>query len=271
MATTLYATSRQYERALKVLDRKGIADSHRRFLLGHLEVATRPTTWRELGTRLGHPEATAHTPVNLQYGSFARRLANELGIVEYLPVINGRPFMLHAIAEWAGKGKLGEQAFVMRPEVAAAVRRLGWVMARGGKGGTSTVPPREPPEPTPRGVDIGTPPERIQVTVSRIVRDTRIVRELKALHRHTCQRCGKRIKIGPSAFYSEGHHLRPLGDPHAGPDERQNVLIVCPNCHALLDMVAVKLNAKRLRMHRDHSLDLAQIDYHNQLVDDRDA
>jgi predicted HNH restriction endonuclease len=271
MATTLYASSWQYESALKVLDQKGIAESHRRFLLAHSAIATRPTTWRELGTSLGYPEATAHTTVNLQYGSFARRLANELGIVEHLPVINGRPFMLHAIAEWAEKGRLGEQAFVMRPEVAAAVRQLGWVMTADRKGGRGTVPIPEPPEPPTRGIDVATPPERIQVTVSRIVRDTQIVRELKALHRHTCQRCGKRLKIGPSAFYSEGHHLRPLGEPHAGPDERQNVLIVCPNCHALLDLVAATLNRKQLRMHPDHNIDPAHLDYHNQLVEDREA
>ena len=34
-----------------------------------------------------------------------------------------------------------------------------------------------------------------------------------------------------AASYSEGAHIRPLGKPHDGPDQPDNVL--CPNCHVL--------------------------------------
>jgi hypothetical protein len=55
---------------------------------------------------------------------------------------------------------------------------------------------------------------RAKGMVSRIIRDTKIVREVKALHEHRCQLCGKRLQLSPGVFYSEPHHLKPVGKPH---------------------------------------------------------
>lgn len=116
--------------------------------------------------------------------------------------------------------------------------------------------------------DTADPPKRVESVVRRIVRDTAIVRDLKALHRDTCQRCGKRLKLGVAGFYSEGHHLRPLGRPHDGPDNASNISILCPKCHALLDFASVELEATALRVHKAHSLAEEHIEYHNRLVRD---
>ena len=79
------------------------------------------------------------------------------------------------------------------------------------------------------------------------------------------------LKVSNSTHYSEGHHLRPLGADHGGRDVRSNIIILCPDCHALLDLAAVSLDRNRLYHHPDHSLDIESIEYHNQLVRQRDA
>jgi putative restriction endonuclease len=46
--------------------------------------------------------------------------------------------------------------------------------------------------------------------------------------------CGIRIEIR-GIGYAEGAHIRPLGKPHNGRDDTQNLLCLCPNHHVMLD------------------------------------
>ncbi|QNN66608.1 HNH endonuclease [Sphingomonas lutea] len=87
------------------------------------------------------------------------------------------------------------------------------------------------------GEDRVTPPQpakRIATTVLRIVRDTKVSQQVKALNDFTCQVCGTRLMCvgGP---YAEGAHIRPLGKPHNGPDVLENLLCLCANHHVLFD------------------------------------
>lgn len=108
-------------------------------------------------------------------------------------------------------------------------------------------------------------PLRLKVEVSRVVRDVGMVREIKELHGHTCQVCGLRLELSVGKFYSEGHHLKPLGSKHNGPDVADNILCVCPNCHVKLDFNAVKIDAMKLRPATGHKVRQEFIVYHNQL------
>jgi hypothetical protein len=65
MARPLYATAQEYRAAFDALKRRGVAASYWRFLQAHLALASRPITWRQLGTAMGYRETTAHTLVNL--------------------------------------------------------------------------------------------------------------------------------------------------------------------------------------------------------------
>jgi hypothetical protein len=127
------------------------------------------------------------------------------------------------------------------------------------------------PTAAPKAVDLKEVSEsrRIEVSVSRIVRDTRTVRALKQLHANRCQICGVAVKICAGERYSEGHHLRPLGGPHSGPDTADNILIVCPNHHAQLDLLGMTIAPQRLRQHKDHVISLDSVHYHNRLVSRR--
>jgi len=85
-------------------------------------------------------------------------------------------------------------------------------------------------------------PARAQTTIDRIIRDTKIIRELKAIYHDMCQICGVKLKLPNGSYYSEGHHLKKLGGIHKGPDIKSNIIILCPNHHTEFDfgMIAIK-------------------------------
>ncbi|MER6956900.1 MULTISPECIES: YDG/SRA domain-containing protein [unclassified Streptomyces] len=135
---------------------------------------------------------------------------------------------------------------------------------------------QEPSEP----FDEGTSPTTRAIHVQRIVRDAATVRRIKALYDNECQMCGLRL-LGPEEKpYSEGAHIKPLGNPHNGPDVERNILCLCPNCHVRLDIGAVAiaedwsiivraggfgegLRAK-LNMHRKHKVHEEYVRYHRE-------
>lgn len=73
-------------------------------------------------------------------------------------------------------------------------------------------------------------------TVSRRIRDTALSREVKKIYQHHCQICDETIAGADGRTYSEGAHLKPLGRPHIGRDSLDNLLCLCPNHHAQLDL-----------------------------------
>ena len=60
-------------------------------------------------------------------------------------------------------------------------------------------------------------PGRADQTVSRILRDTKLARRVKALHRYRCQICNEILTLANGDLYAEAHHLQPLGGDHHGP------------------------------------------------------
>jgi len=108
------------------------------------------------------------------------------------------------------------------------------------------------------------PGQHKSYTVTRVVRDTQIGKEVKALHKYTCQVCGESL-VSPAGPYAEAAHIRPLGKPHDGPDSKDNVLCVCPNHRVLFDLFGLSIAADlsligvkgRLRTHPRHHLSAA--------------
>ncbi len=117
------------------------------------------------------------------------------------------------------------------------------------------------------------PTPRYAATVSRLVRDTAVTRQVKVLHGYRCQVCGERLAT-PAGFYAEAAHIRPLGAPHHGPDSLDNVLCLCPNHHALFDFGSFGIADDytllglpgRLRIQPNHQPDLGQLAYHRQHI-----
>ncbi|MFG2224407.1 YDG/SRA domain-containing protein [Streptomyces sp. NPDC048644] len=83
---------------------------------------------------------------------------------------------------------------------------------------------------------------RRTVAYERLLRDSAVVRNVKEWYRDTCQMCDVRLVVSPDdKAISEAAHIQALGKPHNGPDTIENVLCLCPNCHALFDRGALQL------------------------------
>lgn len=91
-------------------------------------------------------------------------------------------------------------------------------------------------------------PERTETTTSRIIRNTALVKELKEMYDFECQVCGDSREKRGGDGYAEGHHLKPLGNPHNGPDVKENILILCPNHHADFDYGRIAVNPTTLEI-----------------------
>jgi hypothetical protein len=103
--------------------------------------------------------------------------------------------------------------------------------------------------------------------ITRIIRDTKIIGQLKTLYKDKCQICGCTIQL-IGRTYSEGHHVKPLGNPHHGPDHEQNIIIVCPNCHVKLDNKAISIDKNELSCRDSHSIADEYINYHNNIYNE---
>lgn len=120
----------------------------------------------------------------------------------------------------------------------------------------------------PVSSDINAPDESIEsatriIAVNRIVRDTAMTRKVKALHNSTCQVCGNAVILPDGSNYAEAHHIIPIGSPHNGPDRPNNIVVVCPNHHAMLDFGCVRLDVSELSVAKGHTLAAESIEYHN--------
>jgi predicted restriction endonuclease len=121
-----------------------------------------------------------------------------------------------------------------------------------------------PAEPAPIANDAAPvkAPGRVEQTVYRIIRDTKMSREIKRLYEFHCQVCDERLELEPGVFYAEAHHLQPLGGEHQGPDVKGNLICLCPNHHALFDYFALALDPAKLKLNK-HALGKSFVAYHN--------
>jgi len=116
-------------------------------------------------------------------------------------------------------------------------------------------------------------PPRKESRVTRIVRDSDVSDAVKELHNYTCQICATRL-VTPSGAYAEGCHIKPLGRPHAGPDTRENMLCLCPNCHVQFDEQGIWIEDNltirgavggALRTHPSHTISTDCLRHHRSM------
>jgi hypothetical protein len=124
---------------------------------------------------------------------------------------------------------------------------------------------------------------RLQEILAQM-RNPRNVRELKELYQDACVFCGRQLVVGvnPSKHYSEAAHIKPVGNPHNGPDRKDNMIILCPEHHLQFDrgvlrierhhgdfqviskIVEDPLNGRTLLLRSPHSLDEECVRWHYQ-------
>lgn len=101
--------------------------------------------------------------------------------------------------------------------------------------------------------DLASPdPNRVETTRSRVIRNTDLTHDMKQMYDHKCQICGA-SREGPNGKpYAEAHHIKPLGRPHEGPDEPENILVLCPNHHTDFDYGRLTVDPKTYRVSHAH-------------------
>jgi putative restriction endonuclease len=86
-------------------------------------------------------------------------------------------------------------------------------------------------------------PKRKKGSTVRIIRDTALSRWVKKQNDYICQFCEERLET-PTGPYAEGAHIKQLGMHHKGPDVKENILCLCPNCHLLFDRGALGVSSE---------------------------
>ena len=87
--------------------------------------------------------------------------------------------------------------------------------------------------------------ERSKSTTNRLKRNPKISEKIKEIYGYRCQVCGVFLQA-PSGPIAIGAHLMPLGQPHNGPDVRENLLCLCPNHHDQFDALGFSIEPKSL-------------------------
>jgi putative restriction endonuclease len=112
--------------------------------------------------------------------------------------------------------------------------------------------------------------KRKEGTVLRVIRDTKIAHDIKKLYNYECQVCGLTI-VTKSARYAEGAHIRPLGKPHDGDDNSDNLICLCPNHHVMFDKGTFAILddlsltgalTGKLFVNKNHNLNKSNLEYH---------
>ena len=86
------------------------------------------------------------------------------------------------------------------------------------------------------------PPGRREVRVNRVIRDSALSRFVKSLYLYRCQICRFTFRLDGGRRYAETHHIRPLGWKHHGIDKETNMIVLCPNHHAMMDLGAIAVH-----------------------------
>jgi putative restriction endonuclease len=115
-------------------------------------------------------------------------------------------------------------------------------------------------------------PKRATQTVQRVIRDSKLGRQLKKLYDYKCQVCDLQIETD-AGFYAEAAHIKPVGSPHDGPDLIENLLCLCPNHHLMFDKGVFFVNEDlslhdiegRLNLHKSHSIKPEFFEYHRKM------
>jgi putative restriction endonuclease len=117
-------------------------------------------------------------------------------------------------------------------------------------------------------------PKRATQTVQRVIRDSKLGRQLKKLYDYKCQVCDLQIETD-AGFYAEAAHIKPVGSPHDGPDLIENLLCLCPNHHLMFDKGVFFVNEDmtldgingRVHLHKNHRAASEFFAYHRGMFD----
>ncbi len=89
--------------------------------------------------------------------------------------------------------------------------------------------------------------ERSKSTTKRLKRNPKISEKIKEIYNYSCQVCGVFLQT-PSGPIAIGAYIMPLGQPHNGPDVKENLLCLCPNHHDQFDALGFSIEPNSLEI-----------------------
>lgn len=118
-------------------------------------------------------------------------------------------------------------------------------------------------------------PNRKEIFVNKIIRDSSLAKKIKEIYNFKCQICDTILKLKEEdIYYAEAAHIKPLGTPHNGPDKIGNMLCLCPNHHILFDNGAISINSDfslngiegSILINSKHKMSKEYINYHRESI-----
>jgi hypothetical protein len=85
------------------------------------------------------------------------------------------------------------------------------------------------------------PPKSRKKLVDSLQRNRKLVEKLKKLYKGKCQHCGFTFKQSSGRPYCEAAHLKPMARREANIDVKDNLFILCPNHHKMLDYGGLRI------------------------------
>ncbi len=257
-----FGTAADYFKAFETLLKEGIHEEHLALLKAHFDAPNHTATWAQLAEVVGYATGGA---VNIQYGTLARRVAEQLGIVE-----PPKGFWLHVLVMWAKHrdSESGHTAFVFRRPVIEALTRLGIFpkTEKRKKAAKAVSDPVEAASPTSKviaamlcnpevqagEVQLAAMEGRHYLAEAKFRRRNRaLIEEKKRQSNGKCSVCGFDFKTtykGLDRDLLVGHHVEPIGKrKKASKTTLDDIEILCPNCHAAVHSEDPPLSADELR------------------------
>jgi hypothetical protein len=119
---------------------------------------------------------------------------------------------------------------------------------------------------------------RRETTIQQIIRRTDNRRFLQQTYGGCCQVSGVKLTMPDGSFSTDCAHIRPLGVPHSGRDNVDNMLSLSPTVHRLFDRGCIRIDPDTLRIsllygndiphlphldtHPTHGIDKENLKYH---------
>jgi HNH endonuclease len=85
------------------------------------------------------------------------------------------------------------------------------------------------------------PPKSRKRLVESLERNRKLVEKLKKLYKGRCQYCGFTFKQSNGYPYCEAAHLKPMARREANIDVKDNLFVLCPNHHKMLDYGGLRI------------------------------
>ena len=199
------------------------------------QIETFPDTWGLLGLRLFFERYTALKP-----NESADSLVETACKYELHKLMGVPKSWLDARVEGAADMFLAEEFYAFEPIEESLEER------KAAKAGVELPPP-------------GTSAKRREAKIGQLIRRGDNRKFIKNLYLGECQVSSVILRLPGGGFTIDCAHIRPLGMPHNGPDDVNNMLSLSPTIHRLFDRGCIRIDPSNFSIKLLHGNDIPHL------------